>query len=124
MRALPYLLLLAWLVVLPACTGGRGAPRIGQRDLPPTRTIAGERVELERYGGAWAPVAETAPGDRATMDLVWSTLEKAGIPATAVAFGSMQRVKVPGPHARQARRLLRPLQGDGPAGTRLRVVER
>ena len=66
--ALP-LILLAALPVLAACQGGKGAPVFGTPEQAPTRTIAGERVELERYGGTWVPVAEVAADDRPTQDL-------------------------------------------------------
>ncbi len=108
-RAMPrarLLLSFAVVLVLCACAGGRGTPRFGERDLPPTRTIAGERLPMERYAGAWVDVAEAATGDQATLDGIWSQLESAGIPASAVAIGGRERVRVPGPHGRAARRLL------------------
>ena len=114
-----FLIVLAFALGTGACAGGRGAPVFGTQDQAPTRTIAGERVELQQYGGAWVPVAEVPATDRATQDAVWSRLIGAGIPATSVSYGPMLRIKVPGPHVREARSVLRPLASSG-----VRIVER
>ncbi len=119
LRHAPCLILLG--LVFAACQGGTGAPVFGHPEQAPTRTIAGERVELERYGGTWVAVAEVPAGDRPTQDLLWSALGRAGIPATSVAYGTVQQVKVPTPHADSARRLLATTAG---AGERFRVVRR
>lgn len=120
-RFVSLVLLLAALPVLAACQGGKGAPVFGTPEQAPTRTIAGERVELERYGGTWVPVAEVAADDRPTQDLLWSRLQGAGIPGTSSAYGRMHQLKVPSPHATQARRVLAATPG---AGERFRVLTR
>ena len=76
---------------------------------------------MTQTGGAWLPVAEADAQDRPTLDQLWSALQRAGIPATSVAHGNAQRLKVPGPHAATARRVLAAEPG---AGSRFRVVRR
>ena len=123
MRTATILLPLA-LLATAACAGGRGAPRIGTGDRPPTRTIAGEPVRLERYGGAWEAVASAPAGDRATLERLWQVLHEAGIPGTAVAYGAVQELRVPGPHAREARSRLRALRGRDGGDPAFEVVGR
>ena len=109
------------LLLAGACQGGKGAPVFGTREQAPARTIAGERVELERYGGSWLPVAEVDAADRLTQDLLWSALARAGIPATSTSYGARQQLDVPALHAPQARRVLAATPG---AGRRFRVLRR
>ena len=85
------------------------------------RTSGCPIAHSERYGGTWVPVAEVAADDRPTQDLLWSRLQGAGIPGTSSAYGRMHQLKVPSPHATQARRVLAATPG---AGERFRVLTR
>lgn len=120
-RILPSVMLAVLACTLAGCQRGAAMPTFGTTERAPTRTIAGERVELERYGGSWVAIAEVPSADRPTHDLLWSRLNAAGIPGTSMATGRMQRLRVPAPHAREARRLMATTPG---AGERFQVLGR